>query len=338
MDDCQKIIDILSRCKRVLVTTHVRPDGDALGSTAAMIMGLRQKGIDAKALLLSHLPRKYSFVYEENAIDFFDVESGWPADFSFDAYDAVLVLDTGTWSQLPGLRERGLESWSRPKIVIDHHLTQQAWAEVKLVNTASGSCGEIIEEFLTRWGVKMDARIASALFLAIVSDTGWFQYSNTRAQTLRLSAALIDAGVDVDRMYRRLYRSERAERVALHARGAANMELLDNGRVAIIKLRREDFAATRSSDNDTEDQINIPLQIRTVEVSVLLTEPPDGKGPIRASFRSKGAVDVAKMAEQFGGGGHARASGAKFDGETIDRVAERISTALSASSVARQVP
>lgn len=328
MDAYQQIIDTLSRCKRVLVTTHVRPDGDALGSTAAMIMGLKQKGIDAKALLLSHLPRKYAFIYEDNGIDFFDVESGWPADFSLDSFDAFLVLDTGTWSQLPGLRERGLETWSKPKIVIDHHLTQQDWADTKLVDTASGSCGEIIEEFLNKWGVKMDARIAGALFVAIVSDTGWFQYSNTRAQTLRLCADLIEAGVDVDRIYQRLYRSERAERVALHARGASNMELRDDGRVAMIKLRRQDFSETRSSVNDTEDLINIPLQIRGVEVSVLLTEPPDGRGPVRASFRSKGRVDVAKFAEQFGGGGHARASGAKFDNATLDQAHERIVAAL----------
>src|SRR6476620_6722372 len=102
----QQILDVLGRSKRVLITTHVRPDGDALGSTAAMVMGLKQKGIESKVLLLSHLPRKYAFVYEENAIPFVDAENGWPADLKLDDYDALLVVDTGTWSQLPGLRER----------------------------------------------------------------------------------------------------------------------------------------------------------------------------------------------------------------------------------------
>src|ERR1043165_4303742 len=122
-DAFEQILDRLSRCKRVLITTHVRPDGDALGSTAAMVMGLKQKGIDSKVLLLSHLPRKYAFVYEETGIPFFDAESGWPADLKLDDFDALLVVDTGTWSQLPGVRER-VEKWPRPKLVIDHHLTQ----------------------------------------------------------------------------------------------------------------------------------------------------------------------------------------------------------------------
>src|SRR5882762_7407404 len=134
------ILDTLSRCKRVLITTHVRPDGDALGSTAAMVMGLKQKGIDSQVLLLSHLPRKYAFVYEENHIPFIDVENGWPGEgkdeggrmkdevnanssfilppSSLDSYDALLVIDTGTWSQLPGLRERLANwHWEKPKLV-----------------------------------------------------------------------------------------------------------------------------------------------------------------------------------------------------------------------------
>src|SRR6476659_9127118 len=94
----ERIIETLSRCERVLITTQVRPDGDALGSTAAMVMGLKQKGIESKVLLLSHLPRKYAFVYEENAVPFIDVEPGFPSDFSLEKYDALLVIDTGTWS------------------------------------------------------------------------------------------------------------------------------------------------------------------------------------------------------------------------------------------------
>src|SRR3954464_2147834 len=105
-DPYQTIIDILSRCKRVLVTPHVRPDGDALGTTAAMVLALRQQKIDAEVILLSHLPHKYAFVYEENKIVSHDVEKGFPQDFSLDRFDALLVCDTGTWSQLPGLEER----------------------------------------------------------------------------------------------------------------------------------------------------------------------------------------------------------------------------------------
>src|SRR5688500_16471085 len=123
-DTVDAIINILSRCTRVLVTTHVRPDGDALGSTAAMVLAMKQKGIHAEALLLSHLPRKYAFIFREHDVPHYDAEPGWPPALDLNAYDALVVVDTGTWSQLPGLEER-VKNFHKPKIVIDHHLTQQ---------------------------------------------------------------------------------------------------------------------------------------------------------------------------------------------------------------------
>src|SRR3954469_13109694 len=105
-DSYQRIIDTLKNCKRVLVTTHVRPDGDALGSSTAIVLGMKEVGIEAQVLLLSHLPTKYSFIFKEYAIPYFDVEKGWPESFDINRYDALLVVDTGTWSQLPGLQER----------------------------------------------------------------------------------------------------------------------------------------------------------------------------------------------------------------------------------------
>jgi phosphoesterase RecJ-like protein len=311
-DVTQQIIDILSRCKRVLVTTHVRPDGDALGSTAAMVLAMKQKGIDAEALLLSHLPRKYAFIFRENNVTHYDAEPGWPPHLDLNSYDALVVVDTGTWSQLPGLEER-IRTFAKPKIVIDHHLTQQDWADLKLVVTDAAAAGEIVEQLIERWGVTIDRGIADALFLAIVTDTGWFQFSNTRPQTLRTAARLMEAGVNTDRMYQILYQNERAERVALQTRAQQSLELLLDRRLAVMRIRRRDFDETNANVPDTENLINIPLQIATVEVSILVTEPREGKGPVRVSLRSKGQVDVAKFAEHFGGGGHARASGLKFD-------------------------
>jgi bifunctional oligoribonuclease and PAP phosphatase NrnA len=321
-DVVQQIIDILSRCNRVLVTTHVRPDGDALGSTAAMVLAMRQKGIEGEALLLSHLPRKYSFIFQETGVVHHDAEAAWPAGLDLNSYDALVVVDTGTWSQLPGLEER-VKAYAKPKIVIDHHLTQQDWADVKLVDTAAAAAGEIVMRVLERWGVNIDRGIADALYLAIVTDTGWFQFSNTSPQTLRTGARLMEAGVDTDRMYQILYQSERAERVALQTRAQQSLELLLGGRLAVMRIRKRDFDETNANVPDTENLINVPLQIGTVEVSVLLTEPREERGPVRVSLRSKGQVDVARFAEQFGGGGHARASGLKLDvpfDEAHDRV------------------
>jgi phosphoesterase RecJ-like protein len=326
LDNRRQLIDTLSRCRRVLVTTHVRPDGDALGTAAAMVLALRHKGVAAEVLLLSHLPRKYAFIFNENDIAHRDVEAAWPAEFPFETFDALLVVDTGTWSQIPGLQER-IRNWNVPKLVLDHHLTQQDWATVKLVDTKAAAAGEIAAEVLDAWNVPLDKPIASALFLAIASDTGWFQFSNTRPQTLRLAARLMEAGVETDRMYQALYQNERAERVALHTRGQQSLELLENGRLAVITLRKKDFEETHAGVLDTENLINVPLQIRTVEVSMLVVEPTT-PGPVRVSLRSKGTVDVARFAETLGGGGHARAAGLKLDGP-LDAARARLVSAMA---------
>jgi phosphoesterase RecJ-like protein len=305
------ILETLSRCKRVLITTHVRPDGDALGSTAAMVLGLRQKKIEAEVLLLSHLPKKYAFIFHDNAIVHHDVESAWPDPFPFDKFECLLVVDTGTWSQLPGLRER-IETWAAPKLVVDHHLTQEDWADHKLVVIEASAAGEIVADLLRRWNVTFDAPLANALFLAVASDTGWFQFSSTKPHTMRLAADLMEAGVDTDALYQHLYQNERAQRVALQARALQTLELLCDNRLAVMTIHKSDFAQSGAGVADTENLINIPLQIATVEVSLLLVEPIDF-GPVRISLRSKGHVDVARFAEQFGGGGHARAAGLKLD-------------------------
>lgn len=331
-DTYQQITDTLGKCRRVLVTTHVRPDGDALGSVAAMVMGLRAKGIHAEALLLSHLPRKYAFIFRDYQIPFHDAEPGWPAGLDIDSFDCLLVVDTGTWSQLPGLRER-VERWPKPKLVVDHHLTQEGWADLKLVVTEAAAAGEIVAELLEFWDVRLDSPMATALYLAIVSDTGWFQFSNTRPYTMRLAAMLMEAGVDTDRMYQSLYQNERAERVGLQARALQSLELLADGRLAVMTIRKQDFADTRANVPDTENLINVPLQIATVEVSLLVTEPLDF-GPVRVSLRSKGQVDVARFAEQFGGGGHARAAGLKLDGplgQAHDKVVAAMVTRVTES-------
>ena len=200
---------------------------------------------------------------------------------------------------------------------------------MKLVDTKAAAAGEIEADLLDAWNIPLDKPIASALFLAVASDTGWFQFSNTRPQTLRLAARLMEAGVETDRMYQALYQNERAERVALHTRGQQSLELLEGGRLAVITLRKRDFEETRAGVLDTENLINVPLQIRAVDVSMLVVEPTEGGAPVRVSLRSKGAVDVARFAETLGGGGHARASGLKLDGMPLEQARARVVNAMA---------
>ena len=316
-DAYASMIAALSACRKVLVTTHARPDGDALGSTAALVLGLRTKGIAADVLLQPKSPNKYAFVYENAGLTYRSADPGLPADFSLAGYDAFVAVDTGTWSQLPGLRAH-VDALAGKKFVIDHHLTQEDWADVKLVDTTAGAACEIVAELLQQWHIPLTKQIGEALYVGLVSDTGWFQYSNTRPYALRLAAQLLELGVDADALYQRLYNSERPQRVLLQARAMQTLELLADNRVAVMTIARDDLIAVNATTNDTEGLINVPLAVKDVQVSVVLSEPlePDGPGSeaIRCSFRSKGRIDVAAFAAQFGGGGHARAAGAKITG------------------------
>jgi nanoRNase/pAp phosphatase (c-di-AMP/oligoRNAs hydrolase) len=310
VDSCRAVSDQLGSGRRVLIVTHVRPDGDALGTAAAMALGLREKGIDFRVMLFDPIPAKYAFVMEEERIPWFDCSKDWPADTPLESFDTLLVVDTGTWSQLPRLREK-LQGWKGKKLVIDHHLTQENWADVKLVDTEAAAAGEIAAQLLRLWRVKLSGGIATALYFAIATDTGWFQFSNTRPQTLRLAAELLAVGVDADRLYRAAYQNERPQRLALMARALQGLELLAGGRLAVMTLSKTDFQQTGADNGDTENLVNIPMQVGSVEVSILLSEQPDN-APVRANLRGKGTVDLAAFAQQFGGGGHARAAGTKM--------------------------
>jgi bifunctional oligoribonuclease and PAP phosphatase NrnA len=305
-----QILEILSCKRRVLVATHVRPDGDALGTATAMCLGLRQKGIESRLLLFDPPPDKYAFLVEENQISWFNLSSPGPAEADLHRFEALLVVDTGTWSQLPGLKE-WLAGFSGPKLVVDHHLTQENWADARLVDSEAAAAGEIAFDLLRQWGVALDRPMATALFVAIATDTGWFQFANTRPGTLRLAASLLEMGVDADGLYRLVYQNERPQRLAIMALALQSLELSAGGRLAMMSLSKEDFARSGAASSDTENLVNLPMQVGSVQVSVLLTEEPDA-APVRVNLRSKGAVDVAAVAQRFQGGGHARAAGLKL--------------------------
>lgn len=324
-DSSVAFLGALSAARRVLLATHVKPDGDAIGSVAAMALALRHKQIESRVLLFHPLPQKYSFAFEENQISSFHIQSGWPGDVGIHSFDTLLVLDTGTWNQLPGLKE-ALQNFRGRKLVLDHHLTQEDWADLKWVETDAAAAGEIVAELLRRWNVPLDQPIATALYLAVATDTGWFQFSNTRPRTLRLAAELMEAGVDTERLYRLAYQNERPQRLALAARALQSLELLSDNRLAAMSITCGDFQQTGAAGADTENLVNLPLQVGAVQIAILVVELPEG-GPVQVSFRSKGQINVAAVAQKFKGGGHTRAAGAKIPGAASE-VRQKVVAAL----------
>jgi phosphoesterase RecJ-like protein len=312
-DPLHQLIDALASCRRVLITTHANPDGDALGTTAAMALGLERKGIEAECLLLTPQPNKYEFVYGDANVKWHVIGEVPDVGAFLSRFDALLVCDTGTWSQLPGLRE-AVTAYCGRKLVMDHHVTQEDWADLKFVDTQAGAAAEMAMELLRRWGVALDHALAQPLYVAMATDTGWFAFSNTSAGTMRLAAECVEAGVEPNLLYQRLYQSERSRRMRLHAAGYNSLELLADEQLAVMQVTKADFEATGTKTPATEDMVNWPMAIGAVELVIFLAENPDSAdgGPTKLSFRSKGRVDVAKLAEKFGGGGHPRAAGARI--------------------------
>jgi phosphoesterase RecJ-like protein len=312
LDVQQQIIQSLAAASRVLITSHVRPDGDAIGCCAAMAMALRARGVASETLLLSALPEKYAFALTENGLVHHIVTGSWSHIPPAARFDTLLVLDTGTWSQLPGLRQY-LGDWGGRRIVIDHHLTQDQLADLSLIDSSAAAAGEIVADLIERWEIPLEPAIAEALYLAVASDTGWFAFGNTRPATLRLAARLLQAGADAARLYRAIYQSERASRLVLMKHALESLQMLAEGRLAVMSLGTWDFRTAGADMTDTENLINVPLQVGTVLVSMFVVEPPESSS-IRVSLRSKGTVDVARFAQRFGGGGHAQAAGLKLEG------------------------
>jgi phosphoesterase RecJ-like protein len=213
--------------------------------------------------------------------------------------------------------------------VIDHHEPNQfsCW-DGYIDSTASSTC-EMVIEVANAAGVVLNQVSATAAYAGIIYDTGSFAYSKTTVRTFRAALALVELGVDPYRVYHELYETASTAAILLQKQVLSTLELRDGGRVAVQILRKEDLEASRASIEDAENFINIPIRSKNIVVSVLVKENRDGQ--IRCSLRSKGKVNVSKIAQAFGGGGHVSAAGFKSKTgieETLSGVLEKITAVL----------
>lgn len=302
-------------CQRPLLLTHRKPDGDALGALAAMSLGLRALGLDPRPTLNEPFPMRYALL--EGGVRWWN----WAREGgSLRAEcDAVIVLDTCAWSQLEDFAEH-LRHAPRT-LVIDHHATRDSIGtrpgDLCVVDESAGATCLILAEWLRAVGVSLTPECATALFVGVATDCGWFRFANTDARMLRTAGELADAGAAVAPAYRAIYEQDAPGRLRLIGRMLAALELECNGKLAVLKLRRKDFEAAGADRTMTEDIVNEAGRLAGVEGVILFVEEADGT--VRVNFRSKERLDVAALASQFGGGGHTRAAGARTKG-TWDEV------------------
>jgi phosphoesterase RecJ-like protein len=309
--DWTPFVELVRRHQRFLLMTHVRPDGDALGSQLAFADALLALGKQPRVVIASRLPPRYDFL---NSADLPIEEFHNPGD-GFRATDAVVILDTGTWNQL-GDFGPFMQTLDVPKAVVDHHRTQDDLGGLALVDVTAEATGRLVHEAINALGVPVSARAAHCMFVALAMDTGWFRHPSTTARTLDLAAELVRAGARPDRIYEDLYEHSTLPRLKLLARALERLQVLAGGRVAYTEVYLRDYAATAAVPQDTEDLIAYTRSLEGVEVGLLFIEQP--AGGVKVSFRSHSRVDVGGLAERFGGGGHRLASGATVAGELPD--------------------
>lgn len=309
--DWTPFIEFVQRHERFLITTHTRPDGDALGSQMAVAEALESLSKTVHRVIPSRMPPRYEFMDPKKQIESFVP----PAGAHLQKCDAILVVDTGTWNQLAGLADF-VKSSSAETFVIDHHQTQDDLRGGRLVDTTSESCGRLAHDAIRSLGASITPTMANNLFIAVATDTGWFRYSNTSAATFSLAGQLIAAGAEPTSAYERIYETSTKGRVLLIGRVCQRIQLRANDRLASSEVFVKDYEETGAIPPDTEDVINFPRGIAGVELAIMFIEQREGG--VKVSFRSQSYVDVSKLAEKFNGGGHKRAAGATVAGTMVE--------------------
>lgn len=302
----------LREARRIVVLSHVRPDGDALGSQLALTLSLQQLGKDVKAWNEDGMLEKYSFIPSAKILT---KPPAAPEDF-----DVAVALDTAIQNRL-GTTVAAIRS-AKVWINIDHHHSNPGYGDLVLIEPAAPATGQIVFHLLKSQGLPLNREIAENLFVAISTDTGSFQYPNTAAATFETAAELVRTGIDVGRVSQLLYENYPRRRIELLRELLATMHFDAGGKVARFSLSLNLARQLGVLPEDNEGLIDHLRAIHGVLVAIFFEELPDGK--VRVSMRSKTpAIDVSAICQKFGGGGHPLAAGARVRG-TLPEIEQQV--------------
>jgi bifunctional oligoribonuclease and PAP phosphatase NrnA len=323
-NDLAAVVEALRSHDRFLVTTHENPDGDALGSLLAARLGLQQLGKDAVMALYGNapLPGEYAFM----PLD--ELHRDWPEDADT---RVLLALDCANATRIadPSILDRALLV-----VDVDHHHDNTRFGDVNLIVSRASSTGEVLRDLFRELGVQLTPEIAEALYIALVTDTGRFQYTNTTPKALRLAAELVEAGADVHRIFQGVYESVQFAKLKLLARALDRAQVYEGGAIVVSYLLRTDFTEVGAAEPYSEGIIDYLRAVEGAEMAVLIREPPrrDGDGPTRrVSLRSSvDELDVSAIARRSGGGGHRQAAGFSSDA-SVEEITEFVRREFAAA-------
>lgn len=302
--------------QRFVLSSHVRPDADAIGSELGLAALLEGMGKSVRIVNPSASPANLGFLDPEKRI--LKIGQGITADECCDT-DVHIVVDTSAWSQLQDIGAV-LRRTSAKKVVIDHHSSSDDLGAVEFKDIGSEATGSLIYQFIRTMGFQPTSEVATALFTAIATDTGWFRFPSTSSETMRTIGDLIDFGAKPHLIYAQLYEQHSMARMKFAGRVLSRMEVECDCRLAYLWVTLEDFRETGAVPADTEELVNECLRIAGVECAFIAVEQQNQQ--VKVSFRSRTTKNVASVAEQFGGGGHKQAAGAILPGPLADALAK----------------
>jgi bifunctional oligoribonuclease and PAP phosphatase NrnA len=313
MINWNRFSELIRSNERFLLTSHIRPDCDALGSELAMAGILEALGKQVVIVNGQSTPPNLAFLDPHKKLRTLGTDVQL-ADLT--KIQVLLILDTSAWAQLGPMGDV-IRATQAHKAVLDHHIDSDDLGAELFKNVEAEATGRLVLEAAGHLGVALTPELVRPLFAAIATDTGWFRFSSVRGDTMRAAGALVDAGAVPQQIYTELYERESLARLQLRGRILARTETDLAGRLAYTTALREDFDATGALASDTEDVVNLTLAVVGVEVAVIFVE--QAGGGFKISFRSRTSrVDCNALARVFGGGGHHAAAGAFLTGTLAD--------------------
>lgn len=312
-------LELLSGGRRFVLVGHAKPDGDVVGAQAALFRVLRALGKDA--WVINPDPPEGRFEYLAREVRFETYKSG-----DLPPHDVSVLLDFSELSRT-GPMEAALRRAGSKKLVVDHHIHHgEPWWDARFVDVSAAATGLLVARIAKALGVPLDATAAAGVFTSIVTDTGWFKYSNTDAETMRVASELIERGVVPNALYGAIYQSRSHVHPQYLAGLLGSLEYHAGNRLAVVQQTLAQ--ATDPNLVDSDEVLDILRSVRAVEVVLFLRELE--KGGVKVSARSKGEFDVNALMRRFGGGGHKKASGATIEGTLSDVRTRVVAAAVEA--------
>ena len=318
----EKVFDFLKQHSSLVLTTHENPDPDGIGAEMVFSQLAETLGKQIRIINPNPTPEKYRFIDPENKIETWD-----QARENLPRGTALVILDTADENNIG--KSKVFIPMAADGFFIDHHEQSDFCLFDGIIDSKASSTCELTVELALAAGIKLTPANAKAAFAGIAYDTGFFAYPKTTARTFKAALALIEAGVIPYEIYKEFYRNSSMESLLLEKAVFSSLDIINRGRLAIQVIRKEDLEKYGASLEETENFVSTPLKCKGIEVSVLAKESRDGL--VRCALRSKGSVNVAKVAQNLGGGGHATAAGFRSSlslDETVKQVTKIISREL----------